>query len=50
MKQFRHNKRKRKKGCGCKLCKAHKGIWSHFFNAKNKAKSIACNEQMKEIK
>lgn len=30
----RENKRKQKKGCGCKLCKAHKGVWVHFFKPK----------------
>lgn len=49
MKLFRHNKKKQKKGCGCKSCKPHKGAWCHFFDAKNRAKSIACNEQLKEI-
>lgn len=34
----RANKRKQKSGCGCKMCKPHKGKWSHFFKAKDRAK------------
>lgn len=42
----RHNKRKQKKGCGCKLCKPHKGKWAPFHKDKFKAKMLA---QLKEI-
>lgn len=34
----RHNKRKLKKGCGCKMCKAHKGQWTHFHKDKFRMK------------
>ena len=32
----RANKRKMKKGCGCKMCKPHKGKWAHFFKKKER--------------
>ena len=34
----RVNARKDKKGCGCKMCKPHKGKWTHFFSFKDRAK------------
>ncbi len=34
----RANKRKQKKGCGCKLCKPHKGKYAHQH--KDKYRSI----------
>lgn len=42
----RHNKRKQKKGCGCKLCKPHKGKYVHFHKDKFRAKMKA---QLEEI-
>ena len=33
----RPNKRKDKKGGGCKMCKPHKGKWAPFFKPKEKA-------------
>jgi hypothetical protein len=42
----RHNKRKQKKGCGCKLCKPHKGTWAPFHKEKFRAKMKA---QLQEI-
>ena len=32
----RPNKRKQKKGRGCKMCKPHKGKWDSFFKSKEK--------------
>ena len=32
----RANKRKCKSGCGCKLCKPHKGKWSPQFKTKDR--------------
>ena len=34
----RKNKRKQKKGCGCKLCKPYKGKWAHQFSARDRSK------------
>ena len=33
----RINKRKHKKGCGCKMCKPWKGKYEHQFSAKDRA-------------
>lgn len=33
----RVNTRKHKGGCGCKLCKPHKGKWAPYFKAKFKS-------------
>lgn len=33
----RANKRKFEKGRGCKMCKPHKGKWTHFFKDKIRA-------------
>ena len=49
MKLFRHNKRKQKKGCGCKLCKAHKGKWVHFFKANDRGKALFDINELKNI-
>lgn len=46
MKQNRHNKRKQKKGCGCKMCKPHKGIWAHFFKRKERDRAV---QDLKEV-
>ena len=41
----RMNKRKLKKGSGCKSCKPHKGEWAPFFKKKEQEKSwIDSNE------
>jgi len=45
----RANKRKCKKGCGCKMCKPHKGKWAPFFKAKDKATMNNMNKQIKEL-
>ena len=37
MKANRHNKRKQKQGCGCKMCKPHKGRYTHFFKPKDRS-------------
>jgi hypothetical protein len=34
----RPNKRKQKKGSGCKLCKPWKGKWAHQFKLKERTK------------
>ena len=49
MKLFRHNKRKHKKGCGCKLCKAHKGKWTHFFKDKFRSRALEALKEIKDI-
>lgn len=33
----RVNKRKDKKGCGCKMCKPYKGKYTHQFKPKDRA-------------
>jgi hypothetical protein len=33
----RANKRKCKKGCGCKMCKPHKGKYAHQFKNKDRS-------------
>ena len=37
MKANRHNKRKQKQGCVCKMCKLHKGRYAHFFKLKDRS-------------
>lgn len=32
----RRNAIKHKKGCGCKMCKPHKGGWTHKFKEKDR--------------
>lgn len=44
----RQSKRKHKKGCGCKLCKPHKGVWARFFKNKDRYKLIEMNKEIKE--
>ena len=41
----RANKRKLKKGSGCKYCKPHKGKYAPFFKDKDKQKMKECLEQ-----
>jgi len=45
----RANKRKCKKGCGCKMCKPHKGQWAPFFKAKDKATMDNMDKQIKQL-
>ena len=45
----RENKRKQKKGCGCKMCKAHKGTWAHFFKRKVRNKLKLMKEEIHEL-
>ena len=44
----RANKRKHKKGCGCKLCKPHKGKWAPMFKEKIKDKLILMLKEIRE--
>ena len=46
MKKFRYNKRKQKNGCGCKLCKPHKGKWCHFFKKKYRELAKDANKEI----
>lgn len=43
----RANKRKHKGGCGCKLCKPHKGKWAPFFKDKDKGTMNDMDDQIK---
>jgi hypothetical protein len=45
----RANKRKCKKGCGCKLCKPYKGKYAHQFNKKDRGSMNKMDEQIKEL-
>lgn len=40
-------KRKQKEGCGCKLCKAHKGKWAPYFKHKVKDTLIRMDLEIK---
>ncbi len=33
-------KRKEKKGCGCKMCKPHKGTWGKILKPKERAEAL----------
>ena len=33
----RRNAKKSKQGCGCKMCKPHKGGWVHKFKPKDRS-------------
>ena len=43
----RANKRKCKGGCGCKMCKPHKGKWAPFFKSKDKATMDSMDKEIK---
>ena len=45
----RANKRKHKGGCGCKMCKPHKGKWAPFFKDKDKSTMDDMDNQIKEL-
>lgn len=45
----RANKRKHKGGCGCKMCKPHKGKWAPFFKSKDKSTMNNMDDQIKDI-
>jgi hypothetical protein len=45
----RANKRKCKGGCGCKLCKPHKGKWAPFFKTKDKSTMNNMEDQINEL-
>jgi len=44
----RANKRKHKGGCGCKMCKPHKGKWAPFFKTKDKSTMSDMDDQIKD--
>ena len=44
----RANKRKHKGGCGCKMCKPHKGKWAPFFKGKDKSTMNDMDDQIKD--
>ena len=45
----RANKRKHKGGCGCKMCKPHKGKWAPFFKNKDKSTMNNMDDQIKDL-
>jgi hypothetical protein len=45
----RANKRKHKNGCGCKMCKPHKGKWAPQFKAKDISYMNSMAKQINEL-
>lgn len=44
----RANKRACKKGCGCKMCKPHKGMWAPKFKSKDISQMNRMQEDIRE--